>query len=290
MLIEMTKNMTLKELLQEVPEGSKVRIKGNGNAITNGSPEVYRPRLAGIFFEDATLLSDSQFLIGYPNYPMDVYISRCRVGTNNPLHSTDFLNTCNLRELVDSTWARTHNGPVNADRVARTSILDIKSDALSGVLEMDNVYVDRVKGGGGTHPDVHQLYKPNATHPIEIRMSACRFGPQINCQGLHWTVTNGQPVSAFLKRVEVARVGNVWVSRIACPLDVIEMEGCKFDQPLIWSILDLRRGYFHNCTFKAFIVEGIDVITKGLLNSCSWKNCSFETTTGHNIYVPEGAR
>lgn len=273
---------------------------------TVGGARVYsssanRPRLSGLTVEECTLdVGSGVWLLGYPSKPCEVRLRGCVVrGPGSGKSVQDVFMGCRLAEVSGCRWVGTRNGPVGAELVEGCGFDDIGSDVLSGCREVRDCIVRGVVGGGGLHPDVHQVFEPGWTSDrgvFAVRIRGLRVGgADCNGQYVHWTVL-GTPEDRGLLDAEVSdsvfgdrRAGAVWSSRITCDCARLEWRGVRFGQPLHMGMGRLDCGVFVDCEFRKGIYAS-DAETRELLDGCEWRGVSVGSVTGAGVYVPPNAR
>jgi hypothetical protein len=286
-MIEMTRDMTLDECFVEAgcQVGDELEIVGNRKYVLKGG----RPRVTYLRLTRCRVdAGDGAFYVGHANLNTRVDIESCIVEGRGPeTAKNDVFMGVTLNCVDGCIWGKTLNGPVNALGVYQSVIANIRSDALSGVLNATDVRVEKITGGGGSHPDMHQLYLPNLEKPIVISLGSVR-GWEVNGQGLHWTVTNDKEVSGRMINVHIPwrRKDEVWQSRITVPLGDFTFSGCTFGQPLRFAPSRMGAINFVDCQFNALIAETPEEIE--ILNKCTFVRCTIHTPKGtHGTHVPE---
>lgn len=261
-----------------------------------------RPRLGGLVLEECTLdVGSGVWLLGYPSKPCEVRLRGCVVrGPGSGKSVQDVFMSCRLLEVRGCEWVGTLNGPVGADVVADSRFDDIRSDVLSGVRESVGVLVGTVVGGGSSHSDVHQVFRPEWTSDrglYTVRMDRVEVGGGRHCNGqyVHWTVL-GTPADPGLLdarltdcRFGLRPEGEVWSSRIGCDCATLEWRGVWFGQPLHVLSRRIDRGVFEGCHFARGIYAP-DQVTRDLLDGCEWRGVSVGSITGPGVYVPPNAK
>lgn len=261
-----------------------------------------RVLLDALTVEDCTLdVGTGVWFLGHKNHPCEMRIRRSWVrGPGSSKSTQDVFMSCRLAEIVDCRWTGTLNGPVGAERVERVAFDDIRSDVLSGCLSVSECVVGRVTGGGGAHPDVHQIFAPGWTGDREafgVDLRGLSVGEAGHCNGqyLHWTVLGtGSSPGRLSARVTDCVFGDrpsgeVWSSRILVDCESLEWRGVRFGQPLHLGMRRLDRGVFERCDFRKGIYAP-DAATRSLLDRCEWVDVTVGSITGPGVYVPPNAK
>ena len=261
----------------------------------------HRVALGGLTLEDCTLeVGSGSWFVGFVSRKTVVRLRRCWVkGPGSSSSVADVFTTCRLAEVSDCRWTGTLNGPVNADEVRGSGFEDIRSDVLSGCRLVEGCTVGEVTGGGGAHPDVHQVFRPEWTAGMgeyRVELRGLRVGERpCAAQYLHWTVLGSASspgvMSAAVEDCDFADrpAGQVWASRITVGCSDLSWRGVRFGQPLHLGMRRLDRGVFVDCEFRKGIYAS-DPATRELLDRCEWRGVTVGSITGPGVYVPPNAR
>jgi len=269
-------------------------LQGNDSSrLTN--PEGARPRVSHLEIRGGNIICGlSTFYVGY-NLPLNqgrtkitlkdltvLGLDKYEGGVVDPAypHSTpgDVFVTCNQLLCDGVQWGYTHNGPVGFASVSNSTIGPLQADALSSCIKMKKVLVRGVKQYRGSHPDVHQITRPDWKNMCATITMEDLDAVDLDCQFLHWSkVGENVFLNSVMTRVvcEQRRPGQVWQSRIGIPLQSIEWTDVDFGQPLQINVPPASRKLsFKNCIFRAGLWPK-DSAVKEALNKGSWEGCAF---------------
>jgi hypothetical protein len=250
--------------------------------------------LARIKLQNVSLVTNANglFSIGSNSLRPLIWLSGAHVSAQNGRYGPTgganvFMKT--LLYVTDTEWTDTADGPVDSILIANTTVSKIKSDFFSGsqvVLSVQATDVDAADTGA--HPDLYQIYRPNAGMDNHILYGM--YAHDVESQGIFIAaLAAGEKInnSAFVN-VLIRKVPSNFTSQINTDCNHVLFINNTFDQTLFF-----RADGYTNVVFEGNLLSAVtvdlnsgnpDKPTLADIATINWNHNHFVDVTSYGTY------